>query len=181
VLFFVLDSPPSNHRFDSPQKHNAIFDNVSNVEETSTITWEVSKVADQLEQLKSKYATALRVLEQLGIRLQNLHVQDNKLFVRGEAPSQDAKNKFWNQVKLIDPSYADLTADITVSAAAQAASAAAPKATTYTVQKGDTLSKISKQVYGDAGQYMKIFSANRDQLSDPDKIQVGQVLKIPAA
>jgi nucleoid-associated protein YgaU len=142
-------------------------------------------MADQLEQLKSKYSTALRVLEQVGIRLQNLHVQDNKLFVRGEAPSQEAKNKFWNQVKLIDPSYADLTADITVSAAAQAASTAAPteapKATTYTVQKGDTLSKISKQVYGDAGQYMKIFSANRDQLSDPDKIQVGQVLKIPTA
>jgi nucleoid-associated protein YgaU len=140
-------------------------------------------MADQLEQLKSKYATALRVLEQVGIRLQNLHVQDNKLFVRGEAPSQDAKNKFWNQVKLIDSNYADLTADITVSAAAQAASQAeaAPKTTTYTVQKGDTLSKISKQFYGDAGQYMKIFSANRDQLSDPDKIQVGQVLKIPAA
>ncbi len=142
-------------------------------------------MADQLEQLKSKYATALRLLEQVGIRLQNLHMQDNKLFLRGEAPSQDAKNKFFNQVKLIDPSYADLTADITVSAAAQAASAAAPKeapkATTYTVQKGDTLSKISKQAYGDAGQYMKIFSANRDQLSDPDKIQVGQVLKIPAA
>jgi nucleoid-associated protein YgaU len=140
-------------------------------------------MADQLEQLKSKYATALRVLEQVGIRLQNLHVQDNKLFVRGEAPSQDAKNKFWNQVKLIDSNYADLTADITVSAAAQAASQAeaAPKTTSYTVQKGDTLSKISKQFYGDAGQYMKIFSANRDQLSDPDKIQVGQVLKIPAA
>src|SRR4029453_12179666 len=133
-------------------------------------------MADQLEQLKSKYATALRVLEQAGIRLQNLHVQDNKLFVRGEAPSQDAKNKFWNQVKLIDSSYADLTADITVSAAAQATpqGEAAPKTQTYTVQKGDTLSKISKQFYGDAGQYMKIFSANRDQLSDPDKIQVGQ-------
>jgi len=143
-------------------------------------------MADQLEQLKSKYGSALRVLEQVGIRLQNLHIQDNKLFVRGEAPSQDAKNKFWDQVKLVDPSYADLTADITVSAAAQAASKAeAPKeaaqASTYTVQKGDTLSKISKQFYGDASQYMKIFSANRDQLSDPNKIQVGQVLKIPAA
>lgn len=144
-------------------------------------------MADQLEQLKGKYATALRVLEQVGIRLQNLHIQDNKLFVRGEAPSQDAKNKFWNQVKLIDPGYADLTADITVAAAAQATSTStpppteAPKTATYTVQKGDSLSKISKQVYGDAGQYMKIFNANRDQLSDPDKIQVGQVLKIPAA
>jgi nucleoid-associated protein YgaU len=143
-------------------------------------------MADQLQQLKDKYATALRVLEQAGIRLQNLHVQDNKLFVRGEAPSQDAKNKFWNQVKLIDSSYPDLAADITVSAAAKPASKAevakeAPKTTTYTVQKGDTLSKISKQFYGDDGQYMKIFSANREQLSDPDKIQIGQVLKIPAA
>jgi LysM repeat protein len=143
-------------------------------------------MADQLEQLKSKYAPALRVLEQVGIRLQNLHIQDNKLFVRGEAPSQEAKNKFWDQVKLVDPSYKDLTADITVSTTAQAASKAeAPKqaaqASTYTVQQGDTLSKISKQFYGDASQYMKIFSANRDQLSDPNKIQVGQVLKIPAA
>ena len=143
-------------------------------------------MADQLEQLKSKYGTALRVLEQAGIRLQNLHIQDNKLFVRGEAPSQEAKNKFWDQVKLVDSSYADLTADITVSAAAQAASKAeapreAAQAATYTVQKGDTLSKISKQFYGDAGQYMKIFSANRDQLTDPNKIQVGQVLKIPSA
>ena len=50
---------------------------------------------------------------------------------------------------------------------------------TYTVQKGDTLSKISKEFYGDANQYMKIFEANRDQLKDPDKIQIGQVLKIP--
>jgi LysM repeat protein len=143
-------------------------------------------MADQLEQLKSKYGTALRVLEQVGIRLQNLHIQDNKLFVRGEAPSQEAKNKFWDQVKLVDSSFADLTADITVSAAAQAASKAeapreAAQAATYTVQKGDTLSKISKQFYGDAGQYMKIFNANRDQLSDPNKIQVGQVLNIPSA
>ena len=143
-------------------------------------------MADQLEQLKSKYGTALRVLEQVGIRLQNLHIQDNKLFVRGEAPSQDAKNKFWDQVKLVDSSFSDLTADITVSAAAQAASKAeapreAAQSATYTVQKGDTLSKISKQFYGDAGQYMKIFNANSDQLSDPNKIQVGQVLKIPSA
>ena len=143
-------------------------------------------MADQLEQLKTKYGTALRVLEQVGIRLQNLHIQDNKLFVRGEAPSQEAKNKFWDQVKLVDSSFADLTADITVSAAAQAASKAeapreAAQSATYTVQKGDTLSKISKQFYGDAGQYMKIFSANSDQLSDPNKIQVGQVLKIPSA
>ncbi|NOS85704.1 MAG: LysM peptidoglycan-binding domain-containing protein [Ignavibacteria bacterium] len=50
---------------------------------------------------------------------------------------------------------------------------------TYVVQSGDTLSKIAKQYYGDAGKYMDIFNANTDKLSDPDKIQVGQELIIP--
>ena len=48
------------------------------------------------------------------------------------------------------------------------------------MQKGDTLSKISKQFYGDANEYKKIFDANKDQLKDPDKIQPGQVLRIPS-
>jgi nucleoid-associated protein YgaU len=52
---------------------------------------------------------------------------------------------------------------------------------TYKVKPGDTLSKISQQFYGSATDYMKIFEANKDQLSDPNKIQVGQELKIPAA
>jgi len=46
---------------------------------------------------------------------------------------------------------------------------------------GDTLSNISKRFYGSPNEYMKIFDANRDQLTDPNKIQVGQELKIPAA
>ena len=50
---------------------------------------------------------------------------------------------------------------------------------TYEVTSGDTLSKISKQFYGDANEYMRIFYANRDKLKDPDKIQVGQQLVIP--
>lgn len=51
---------------------------------------------------------------------------------------------------------------------------------TYTVAKGDTLSHIAKAHYGKASKWKAIFDANRDQLSDPDKIQPGQVLKIPA-
>jgi len=51
---------------------------------------------------------------------------------------------------------------------------------TYTVEKGDTLSHISKQFYGKASKWHAIFEANRDQLDDPDKIFPGQVLKIPA-
>ena len=51
----------------------------------------------------------------------------------------------------------------------------------YTVASGDTLSKISKQFYGDANQYQQIFEANQPMLSSPDKIYPGQVLRIPAA
>ena len=47
------------------------------------------------------------------------------------------------------------------------------------MKPGDSLSKIAKHVLGDANAYMEIFNLNRDQLSDPDKIQPGQVLRIP--
>jgi nucleoid-associated protein YgaU len=50
---------------------------------------------------------------------------------------------------------------------------------TYVVRAGDTLSKIAKDMMGDAGAFMDIFNANRDQLSDPHVIRPGQVLKIP--
>lgn len=51
---------------------------------------------------------------------------------------------------------------------------------TYTVVKGDTLSKIAKHFYGSANKWRAIFEANTDQLSNPDLIKPGQVLKIPA-
>ncbi|MFA7320800.1 MAG: LysM peptidoglycan-binding domain-containing protein [Dokdonella sp.] len=51
---------------------------------------------------------------------------------------------------------------------------------TYTVAKGDTLSKIAKTFYGNANKWRVIFEANGDQISNPDLIKIGQVLKIPA-
>ena len=51
---------------------------------------------------------------------------------------------------------------------------------TYTVQKGDTLSHIAQHHYGKASKWHAIFEANRDQLDNPDLIQPGQVLKLPA-
>jgi nucleoid-associated protein YgaU len=52
-------------------------------------------------------------------------------------------------------------------------------AQTYTVNKGDTLSKIAKEFYGSANRWHEIYDANRDQISNPDLIKPGQVLKIP--
>ncbi len=144
---------------------------------------------DQLEQLKSKYSSVLDLIKQKGVRLTHVHVQDNKLFIQGAAPSEDIKNQVWNQIKAVDSSYKDLTCDLTVDPSLpqpQAAQAAAASANasgsgrTYKVQPGDTLSKIAQQFYGNASDYNRIFSANRDKLSDPDKIQVGQELVIPS-
>jgi nucleoid-associated protein YgaU len=133
---------------------------------------------DRLNELKQKYDRALRLMTEKGIRLQNLHVQDNKLFMRGTAPSEQAKGEVWAAIQAADPAHADVALDLTVDAST---ALPPPAEQTYSVRSGDTLSKISKQFYGDANRYMKIFEANRDKLSDPDTIKPGQVLKIPAA
>lgn len=56
---------------------------------------------------------------------------------------------------------------------------ALPAAQYYTVVRGDTLSKIAKEFYGNANAYMQIFEANKPMLSHPDKIYPGQTLRIP--
>lgn len=137
---------------------------------------------DQLAQLKSKYQSVLNFIQAQNVQISNINLQDNKLFIRATAPSQSVKDAVWNQIKLVDTNYsADLIADIQAPAAAAAAAGAPPVDATrkYTVQAGDSLSKISKHFYGDASQYMKIFEANTDQLSDPDKIKPGMNLIIP--
>ena len=131
--------------------------------------------------LKTKYQSVLNTVEQQDVRLANLHVQDNKLYIKGTAPSEDAKNKVWEQIKLVDGNYAnDLTADIDAGmAVAAGAEGGTSGGQTYTVKGGDSLSKISKQFYGDANEYMRIYYANKDKIKDPDKIQVGWDLTIP--
>ena len=118
-----------------------------------------------------------------------MHIQDNKLFLQGAAGSEQIKNRVWDEIKRVNPSADDITCDLTVDPAAapppatQAAAASASGGSghgrTYTVAAGDSLSKIAKNFYGNANQYMKIFEANKDKLSDPDKIKPGQVLTIP--
>jgi nucleoid-associated protein YgaU len=135
-----------------------------------------------LEQLKQKYANVLELIKRSNVRLDHLHVEGDKLVMKGAAPNQDVKNEVWNAIKAVDPSFRDLSADISIDSTLPAPTLArvAAAVQTYSVKSGDTLSKIAKQFYGDAGQYMKIFEANTDQLKDPNQIQVGQELKIPA-
>jgi nucleoid-associated protein YgaU len=136
----------------------------------------------RFNELKQKYQTVLTTADQQHVQFQNLHVQDNKLYIKGTAPSDEAKNKFFDQIKTVSPNMDDITADINVdsSRAAGAAVGGTQGGQTYTVKSGDTLSKISKQFYGDTNDYMRIFYANRDKLKDPNMIQVGQQLTVPA-
>jgi len=141
------------------------------------------------EDLKAKYQSVIDVVQTQGIRVANLHLQDGKLFIKGTAPSLEAANAVWDEIKRVNPRADDITADFPVdtsmaapaAAPAQAATARSQGHQTYTVKPGDTLSKISKQFYGNANDYMRIFNANKDKLKDPDKISVGQELKIPPA
>jgi nucleoid-associated protein YgaU len=137
----------------------------------------------RFNELKQKYQTVLTTADSEKIQFLNLHVQDNKLFIKAIAPSDQAKNKFWDQIKLVNPNADDITADLSVVSSRAIGAAAgggqSQAGQTYEVKSGDNLSKISKQIYGDPNEYMRIFYANRDKLRDPDQLQVGQKLTIP--
>jgi nucleoid-associated protein YgaU len=119
--------------------------------------------------LRDKYAAAIHVAKSVGMQ-GSAEERDGRLQFKGTVKSEDEKNRIWDALKSVPTWKDDLNAQIDV---------VAPAAVTYTVQSGDTLSKIARTHLGDANAYMKIFEANRDKLSDPDKIQVGQVLTIP--
>jgi nucleoid-associated protein YgaU len=126
-----------------------------------------------LEQLKAKYQAAIDLGKARGVSWKNVHIEGEKLLIRGAAPNQAIKNEVWSKIKAIDSAYADLTADVTIDASLPVP----PRI--YEVVSGDSLSKIAKKFYGDPMKYPKIFDANKDQLSDPDKIKPGQKLRIP--
>jgi len=57
----------------------------------------------QLEQMKQKYASVLTEIQQQQVHISHVHIQDNKLFLQGTAPSEQAKNKVWDQIKVVNP------------------------------------------------------------------------------
>jgi nucleoid-associated protein YgaU len=121
--------------------------------------------------LRGTYAYSVDIAQKLG--LQSIEERDGKLHFKGTVATQADANKIWDAIKTIPTWSTDVVADI------QGRTAGGGEQT-YTVKPGDTLSKIAKQSLGDANAYMRIFEANRDQLTDPDQIKPGQVLKIPA-
>jgi len=124
--------------------------------------------------LRDKYNHAIQTAK--GFHMQgSAEERDGKLYFKGLVKNQDEVNKIWDAIKVNSDWRNDIVGEITIDPNAKA------EAPTYTVKAGDTLSKIAKEHLGNANAYMKIFEANKDQLTDPDKIKPGQVLKIPAA
>ncbi len=103
--------------------------------------------------------------------------REGKLHWKGTVATEAEKNQIWDAIKTIPTWQKDIVADIQVTGGPAAAAPAAAK--TYTVKPGDTLSAIAKEHLGSANAYMKIFELNKDQLTDPNKIKPGQVLKLP--
>jgi nucleoid-associated protein YgaU len=127
--------------------------------------------------LRDKYAYAIQTAK--NFRMQgSADEREGKLYFHGTVATQDDANKIWDAIKTIPDWKNEIVADIKAAGTGGAAAAEAAERT-YTVKSGDTLSKIAKETLGEANAYMDIFNANRDQLSDPDKIKLGQVLKIP--
>ena len=134
--------------------------------------------------LRDKYAYAIQTAK--GKFDGSAQERDGKLYWSGSVKSEAEANEIWNAIKTIPDWRNDVVADIKVVGGGAAAGAGAGAAgagaagRTYTVKAGDTLSAIAKEHLGSASAYMKIFEANRDQLTDPDKIKPGQILKIPS-
>ena len=144
--------------------------------------------------LKGMYAYAQQVAQ--GHFHGTIEERHGKLEFKGTVATETEKNDIWNAIKTIPTWREDINADIRVtggpgsvaptappptaparSTSSATAAAVAPK--TYTVKSGDTLSKIAKEHLGNANDYMKIFDLNKDQLTDPNKIKPGQVLRLP--
>lgn len=120
--------------------------------------------------LQEKYQSLIDLANSSSISGLNVTEGDGFIKIEGSAPSAEAKQALWDEYGRLDPDYrsGDLVLNITAPEAA---------ANTYTVQSGDSLSKIGSK-YGVSWQ--KVFEANRDKLDDPDKIFPGQELTIPA-
>jgi nucleoid-associated protein YgaU len=127
--------------------------------------------------LRDKYAYAIQTAK--GKFDGSAQEKDGKLHWVGSVKTEEEKNEIWNAIKTIPDWRNDIVADIQVTGVKEMTAAVGATSKTYTVKAGDTLSAIAKTQLGNANAYMKIFEANRDQLSDPDKIKPGQVLKIP--
>jgi nucleoid-associated protein YgaU len=118
-----------------------------------------------------KYQDLESVANQLGIQGFSMREAAGKVSITGRSTYQLDKDILWDAIKKHSGWENEVAADIKVEKTDVFG--------VYTVKAGDSLSKIAKSAYDDAGKYMAIFEANKDQLKDPNLIKPGQKLVIP--
>ncbi len=121
--------------------------------------------------LGEKYGDVLGLAQQLGVKDGNWKEEGGKIKLWGKTQYQLDANLLWDKIKEHPNWENEVVADLQATDTSVFGY--------YTVKSGDTLSAIAKRFLGGANRYMDIFNANKDQLSDPDKIKVGQKLVIP--
>ena len=121
--------------------------------------------------LKDKYNDTLELGKKLNVKGGDVKEEGGKLHISGTAEYPYDKNLIWDSIKTHPGWETEIAADIKVEKTDIYG--------LYRVKSGDTLSKIAKEIYKDANKYPKIFEANKDQLTNPDLIKVGQKLKLP--
>ena len=126
-----------------------------------------------MSQLTDKYGDVYILAQNLGVTNLNAQEENGHITITGNAPSQYVVNQVWDKIKEIDPDLKDGDLTLNLTAARQDIYGE------YEVKSGDTLSSIAKNISKGSLGYQQIFDANRDTLSDPDKIQPGQRIKIP--
>lgn len=121
--------------------------------------------------LKEKYQDLLELGQELNVENGYVQEEGGKLKIGGTVEYEMQKDLLWDKIKSHPGWENEIEADIRVKNTEIYG--------VYTVQPGDTLSKIAKRLFGDYRRYMEIFELNRDILDDPDLIKVGQKLKLP--
>lgn len=147
----------------------------SKEEEAAPKTTETSSKPDAGILAQKKAALLKTAVEGLGLNVKNLQVslEGDTAIVSGEVDSQAEREKVILALGNVT-GIAAVDDRLTVNAPEPEA-----EAQFYEVKKGDSLSKIAKQFYGNAMKYPVIFEANKPMLKDPDLIYPGQVLRIP--
>ena len=131
-----------------------------------------------------KVQDAVTALNKSGLGVRDLRATiDGKIVtLEGQADSLDVKNQIMTEFNRLVNTENTLNRIRVLERQAAPSAPVAPKTeeeTTYVVQPGDTLGALAQRFYGKASLYPKIFEANRDILSNPDLIKVGQKLRIP--
>jgi nucleoid-associated protein YgaU len=121
--------------------------------------------------LQNDYKDVLDVAKNVGAKVESRE-ENGKLIIQGTVEYAWDRDRMWDEIKA---KHANWQNEIVVMLNVTHAEPYG----LYTVKSGDTLSKLAKDIYGDAKLYPRIFEINKDQLKNPDQIKVGQVLKLP--